>query len=90
MNEPCPLKVITTEMCGEATELGHWQGVRSGAVPQDGAGPWKALSTGSSTGEESLRNRKDNSPENPALMRKLAPNLARAATTQKNSQCAEC
>ena len=34
-------------------------------------------------GEDSLRNRKDNGPENPALMRKLALNLARAATTRK-------
>lgn len=34
-------------------------------------------------GEDSLRNRKDNGPENLALMRKLALNLARATPTHK-------
>ena len=34
-------------------------------------------------GKDSLRNRKDNGPENLALMRKLAPNLARVTPTAR-------
>jgi len=39
-------------------------------------------------GEDSLRNRKDNGPENPALMRKPALNPARVTPQRKRNQCA--